>query len=81
MEAPTQAESLTTAVPSIEAKADQLMAAIGEAHEAIDGVLGAEPVQDTTSPAGAEQQLDRCQAGMQALISRLNQVRSRVGRL
>ncbi len=72
----------TEAAPSIEARADQLMAAIGEAHEVVDGVLGAEPANPPTEAnSGAEVQLDQCQAGLQSLISRLNQIRNRTGKL
>lgn len=75
-EAPTAADQV-----SIQARADQIMAGILEAHEIVDNVLGQPPAQETESPAGAEQQLDRCREGLASLNARLSDLSARVGKL
>ncbi len=74
--APPTAEQL-----SIQARADQIMAGIVEAHETLNGILGQEPEQDVSASAGAEQQLDRCREGLAALNSRLRNLSDRTGKL
>ena len=66
---------------SIQARADQIMAGVSEAHEILDGVLSAPPSEAVDSPSGAEQQLDRCREGLASLNTRLQDLSRRMGKL
>ncbi len=74
--APTVVEQM-----SIQARADQIMVGITEAHDLLDGIVSSEVAQDATAPAGAEQQLDRCREGLASLNSRLRDLSGRTGKL
>ncbi len=66
---------------SIQARADQIMAGISEAHQILDNVLGTPPGEAGTEPAGAEQQLDRCCEALNSLNGRLADLSRRTGKL
>ncbi len=74
---------VATEAVSVAAHLDQLEAAIKEAHEVVDGIApsGAEERAEQPQAPGAEAGLVRCQEQMQHLISRLADVRDRVGLL
>ena len=77
-------KTVPTPTVSIAARLDQMEAAIGEAHALVDGIAGlavSDAMEKQPNPVGAEACLDRCQAHMQQLISRLASIRDRVGQL
>ena len=66
---------------SVEAQADQLHAAIVEAHMIIDGIIGSPPTPAEEKPFGARAQLEHCGSDMHTLIVRLQALAELTGRL
>lgn len=67
---------------SVQARLEQLEAAIGEAHTIVAGITPINEAEEKQPDAGgADACLDRCQGQMQKLIVRLTDLRDRVGHL
>ncbi len=68
-------------VVSLSARLDQLQAAIDEAHLILSDIVPRDQDENKGAEMGAEALLDHCQHDVQELITRLIDIRNRVGAL